>query len=46
VVAGLHEPIRNQREDYLHKVSTEIIRSFDTICLEELNIQGLMQNEN
>jgi putative transposase len=45
VVAKLHEHIRNQREDYLHKVSTEIIRSFDTICLEDLNIQGLMQNK-
>jgi putative transposase len=44
-VATLHEHIRNQREDYLHKVSTRIIRSFDTICLEDLNIQGMMQNE-
>jgi putative transposase len=45
VVATLHEHIRNQREDYLHKVSATIIRSFDTICLEDLNIQGMMQNE-
>jgi putative transposase len=45
LVATLHEHIRNQREDYLHKVSTVIIRSFDTICLEDLNIQGMMQNE-
>jgi putative transposase len=45
VVATLHEHIRNQREDYLHKVSTTIIRLFDTICLEDLNISGLMQNE-
>jgi putative transposase len=45
VVAKLHEHIKNQREDYLHKVSTQIIRSFDTICLEDLNIRGLMQNE-
>jgi putative transposase len=44
VVAKLHEHIKNQREDYLHKVSTKIIRSFDTICLEDLNIQGMMQN--
>jgi putative transposase len=45
VVAGLHEHIKNQREDYLHKVSTNIIRCFDTICLEDLNIRGMMQNE-
>lgn len=44
VVARLHERIRNQREDFLHKVSTWVIRSFDTVCLEDLNIQGMMQN--
>jgi len=45
VVAKLHEHIKNQRQDYLHKASTNIIRSFDTICLEDLNIKGMMQNE-
>jgi putative transposase len=45
VVAKLHEKIRNQREDYLHQTSTEIIRSFDTVCLEDLNVQGMMQNK-
>ncbi|HRE51460.1 MAG TPA: RNA-guided endonuclease TnpB family protein [Flavitalea sp.] len=45
VVAKLHEHIKNQREDYLHKASTTIIRSFDAVCLEDLNIKGMMQNE-
>jgi len=45
VLAKLHEHIRNQREDYLHKASINIIRSFDSICLEDLNIKGMMQNE-
>ena len=27
-----------------HKASTTIIRSFDTVCLEDLNIKGMMQN--
>ena len=44
-VAKLHEHIRNQREDYLHKTSTQIIGSFNTVCLEDLNIKGMMQNE-
>jgi putative transposase len=44
VVAKVHERIRNQRGDYLHKKSNQIIRAFDTICLEDLNIQGMMQN--
>ncbi|AYD48123.1 RNA-guided endonuclease TnpB family protein [Arachidicoccus soli] len=45
VVAKLHEHIKNQREDYLHKASTHIIRSYNSICLEDLNIKGMMQNE-
>lgn len=44
VVARLHEKIRNQREDYLHKISTSIIKKYDTIVLEDLNIQGMMKN--
>lgn len=44
VVALLHERIANQRKDYLHKVSTFMIRNFDTICLEDLNIKGMMAN--
>jgi putative transposase len=45
VVAKIHEHIKNQREDYLHKASTHIIRSYNTVCLEDLNIKGMMQNE-
>jgi putative transposase len=45
VVAKVHQRIRNQREDYQHQTSTQIIRSFDSICLEDLNIKGMMQNE-
>lgn len=46
IVAKIHEHIKNQRHDYLHKVSSKIIRSFDTICVEDLNIRGLMKNSN
>lgn len=44
VVAKLHERIFNQRSDYLHKMSTDIITRFDTIVLEDLNIKGMMKN--
>lgn len=44
IVAKLHEHIKNQREDYLHKVSTSIIKKYDTIVLEDLNISGMMKN--
>lgn len=41
VVAKAHEHIKNQREDNLHKVSTSIIKKYDTIVLEDLNIKGM-----
>lgn len=45
VVARLHEKIANQRKDFLHKVSTAITKQYDTICLEDLNVAGMMKNE-
>lgn len=44
VVAKIHEHIKNQREDYLHKISSSIIKNYDTVILEDLNIKGMMQN--
>lgn len=44
-VATMHKKIANQREDFLHKTSTVIIKQFDTICLESLNVVGMMKNK-
>jgi putative transposase len=44
LVAKLHEKITNKRHDYLHKISTSIIKKYDTICLEDLNIAGMLKN--
>jgi len=44
VVAKLHEKITNQRKDYLHKISAELVTENDLICMETLNIKGMMQN--
>lgn len=46
LVALLHEKISNQRKDFLHKTSTAIVKQFDTICLENLNIGGMVQNSS
>ena len=45
-VAIIHERIANQRNDFLHKLTTDIVKSHDTICLEDLNISGMIQNHN
>ena len=43
-VAVLHEKITNQRQDFLHKTSTKIIRENQTICLETLAVKNMMKN--
>lgn len=43
-VARVWEKINNQRIDFLQKLSTELIRKYDTICLEDLNVSGMVKN--
>jgi len=43
-VARIHEKISNSRKDTLHKISTKIVRSYDLICLEDLNVKGMVKN--
>ena len=43
-LAKIHEKIMNSRNDFLNKLSTEIIKSHDIICIEDLNTKGLLQN--
>jgi putative transposase len=40
----LHEHVANQRKDFLHKVTTRLIRENQTICIEDLNVSGMMKN--
>jgi len=43
-VARLYEKVMNQRADFLNKLSTEIIKNHDIICIEDLNAKGLLKN--
>lgn len=43
-VARLQEHIANQRKDFLQKLSTEIIRSNDVICIENLQVKNMIKN--
>ena len=46
VAALLHEAVRNQRQDYLHKISKYLVDNYDTICLEDLGVKNMMRNHN
>ena len=43
-VARLQEHIANQRKDFLQKLSTEIIKNNDIICLEDLQVKNMIKN--
>jgi putative transposase len=43
-VQKLHTKISNQRKDTLHKISNEIANQYDIICLETLNVKGMVKN--
>ena len=43
-VARLQEHITNQRKDFLHKLSTRIIKDNDIICIEDLQVKNMIKN--
>ena len=43
-VAKLHEKIANQRKDFLHKVSSEIISENQAIVIEDLRVKNMLKN--
>ena len=45
-VACLHEKIVNHRNDFLHKLSTELVRKYDVICLEDLAPSNMVRNRH
>ena len=43
-VALVHEKITNQRNDFLQKQSTILVRENQTICIEDLKVKNMMRN--
>lgn len=39
-----HERVSNLRKDFLHKLSTKLVRENQTICMEDLNVKGMQAN--
>ena len=43
-LARLHLKVKNIRNDFLHKTSTTLVRENQVICLEDLNVKGMVKN--
>ncbi len=45
-VQAQHEHIANQRKDYLHKLSTQLVQNNDRIALEDLRVRNMVRNRH
>lgn len=45
-LARQHDRVANQRKDWLHKITTYLVRNNDVIALEDLNVRGMVKNHN
>lgn len=45
-LAKVYERLVNQRENYIHFVVNELLKYYDTICMEDLNVKGMLKNHN
>ena len=43
-LAKFHEYIANCRKDYLHKISTFLVKNYDIICAETLQVKNMIKN--
>ena len=44
-VSKLHKKVKNQRNDYQHKVSRELVNKYNIICLETLKVKNMVKNK-
>lgn len=45
-IAKLFERITNKKDAYIHYVVNELLKSYDTIFMEDLNVQGMLRNHS
>ena len=44
-VALVHRRIANQRNDFLHKITTDLVNKYEGVCIEDLNVRGLARTK-
>lgn len=46
VVSNIHYKIRNQRADFLHKLSRNLVNQYDLIAVEDLKVKNMLKNHH
>lgn len=42
-ISKLHEQIKNSRDNFIHQLTNKLTTKYDTICIEDLDINGLLE---
>ena len=45
-VARAHRKVRAARTDFVHRVSTNLVRDYDMLVIENLNVRGMVRNRH
>lgn len=45
-LAKFYEKLTNKKQTYLHQISSKIVNENQVICIEDLNVKGMMKNHN
>ena len=45
-VAKLNKHIANQRTDFLQKLTTQLVKEYDVICIEDLDVKSMKETDN
>lgn len=43
-LAIAHEKLSNKRNNYLHQLTTKLVKENSIICIEDLNVKGMLKN--
>lgn len=46
VVSKIHQKIKNQRKDFLHKASRYLVNNYEVICIEDLDLEGMKKTKH
>lgn len=41
----VHAKVRNQRQDWLHKLTTNLVTRYDGLCIEDLSLKGMARTK-
>ena len=42
-LSNQHLKVSNQRKDYIHKITSYLVKQYDVICMENLNAKGMLK---